>query len=267
MYDYAVGYLWNIKPRDSNDFIPMSDSLAGANVVDRQVPFAMVKVRPLPGLTVIAMDYYLDDFVNTAFGQVEYNYQPSKQLPNFSFGANIIDQRSVGASLLAAMPFETFQASAKVQMTYMGFTVFGAGSVTGDQQKIFSSYGTKPNYTDMQQVSFDNAGEKALGASVSYDFGYAFGQYGLTGLSAGVWYTQGWDAINPLTGLGIADRNELNVWLQYRPNEGPLKGFRLKTQYSEVSQAGNVRDHQPEFRFIVDYTVLFRPAPVLATKG
>ena len=92
--------------------------------------------------------------------------------------------------------------------------VASAGSATGDQQKIFSPFGTKPNYTDMQQVSFDNAREKAIGASVAYDFGYAFAKYGLTGLSAGVWFTQGWDAINPLTGLSIADRNELNVWLQ-----------------------------------------------------
>jgi hypothetical protein len=49
------------------------------------------------------------------------------------------------------------------------------------------------------------------------------------------------------------------VWLQYRPTEGPFKGLRLKTQYSQVRQAGNVRSTQPEFRFILDYTVLFRP--------
>ena len=29
MYDYAAGYLWNTKLRDSNDFKPMSDALAG----------------------------------------------------------------------------------------------------------------------------------------------------------------------------------------------------------------------------------------------
>ena len=49
-------------------------------------------------------------------------------------------------------------------MTYAGWTLFVAGSMTGDESKIFSPYGTKPNYTDMQQVSFDNANEKAIGA-------------------------------------------------------------------------------------------------------
>jgi hypothetical protein len=270
MYDYAVGYLWRHKPRDSNDFISMSDSMAGADVVDHGLPFAMVRFRPLPGFTATVMDYYLTDFVNMGFVQGEYTFQPSKVDPSFTFGANVIDQRSVGAALLTAAPFETYQFSSKAQMSYMGWTLFAAGSVTGSEQKMFSPYSSKPNYTDMQQVSFDNANEKAIGGSIAYDFGYAFGQYGLSGVSVGAWYTQGWDAINPSTGLRIADRSEMDLWLQYRPSDGPLKGFRLKTQYSEVWQEDNVRGHQPEFRFIIDYTVLFRPPPVAAvvqTKG
>jgi hypothetical protein len=111
----------------------------------------------------------------------------------------------------------------------------------------------------MQQASFDNAREKAIGGSVAYDFGYAFSKAGLSGLSAGVWYTHGWDAIDPSTNLGIPNRDELDLWIQYRPTQGPLKGFRVKTQYSNVWQQNNVRDTQPEFRFIVDYTVLLRP--------
>jgi hypothetical protein len=142
-------------------------------------------------------------------------------------------------------------------MVYAGWTLFVAGSVTGNESKIFSQYGIKPNYTDMQQVSFDNANEKAIGGSVAFDFGAV----GLSGVSAGAWYTHGWDAITPVTNIAIPDRRELDLWIQYRPTEGPLKGFRLKTQYSKLWQEGNVRELQPEFRFIVDYTVLFRPPP------
>ena len=127
--------------------------------------------------------------------------------------------------------------------------------------KIFSPYGTKPNYTDMQQVSFDNANEKAIGGSVAYDFEMAVG---LSGLSAGAWYTHGWDAIDPSTNVGIPNRNELDLWIQYRPTRRPAERFSLKTQYSNLWQQGNVRDTQPEFRFIVDYTVFFRPPPPVA---
>jgi outer membrane porin, OprD family len=258
-YDYALGYLWTVKQRDSNDFITMSNALASADVENRGAPFFMVKYRPMPGLSTAFMDYYVQDFVNTGFAQAEYDFRQPKTVPNWIIGANVIDQRSVGSDLLTGNSFQTYQASAKVQMTYVGWTLFAAGSVTGDGSKIFSPYGTKPNYTDMQQASFDNAGEKAFGGSVAYDFGYAFSKAGLSGVSVGAWYTHGWDAINPSTNLGIPNRDELDLWIQYRPTQGPLKGLRIKTQYSNVWQQDNVRDTQPEFRFIVDYTVLFRP--------
>ena len=254
-YDYALGYLWTVKQRDSNDFITMSNALASADVENRGAPFFMVKYRPIPGLSTAFMDYYVQDFVNTGFAQAEYDFRQPKAVPNWIIGANVIDQRSVGSDLLTGNSFQTYQASAKVQMNYVGWTLFAAGSITGDGSKIFSPFGSKPNYTDMQQVSFDNAGEKAIGGSVAYDFG----QIGFSGVSAGAWYTHGWGAINPTANVGIPNRDELDLWIQYRPTNGPLKGFRLKTQYADVWQQGNVRDTQPEFRVIVDYTVLFRP--------
>jgi hypothetical protein len=258
IYDYAVGYLWDIKQRDSNDFISMSDALAGADVINRGAPFGMLKLRPIAGLSTAFMDYYIQDFVNTGFAQGEYNFQLPKGVPQWIIGANVIDQRSVGSNLLTGSSFQTYQASAKVQISYAGWTAFIAGSMTGDGSKIYSPFGSKPNYTDMQQVSFDSAGEKAFGGSLAYDFGYAFSNAGLSGLSTGVWYTHGWGAFDPSTNFGIPDRKELDLWVQYRPKEGPLKGFRVKVQYADVWQENNVRADQPEFRFIVDYTILFR---------
>jgi outer membrane OprD family porin len=253
-YDYSFGYLWTIKQRDSNDFISMSDALTGGDVINRGTPYGMVKYRPFAGFSTAFMDYYVQDFVNTAFAQAEYSFQLPKNVPQLMVGANVIDQRSVGANLLTGSPFQTYQVSGKAQIAYAGWTAFVAGSVTGDESKLFSPFGTKPNYTDMQQVSFDNANEKAVGGSLAYDFG----KLGAPGLSTGAWYTHGWDAFNPGTALAIPNRDELDLWIQYRPTEGPLKGFRLKTQYSDVRQDGNMRNPQPEFRFILDYTILFR---------
>jgi outer membrane porin, OprD family len=236
----------------------MSDALAGGDVINRATPFGMVKFRPVPGLTTIVAAYQVQDFVNTEFAQAEYAFQLPKDVPQWIIGANVIAQQSDGSNLLTGSPFQTYQASARVQMTYVGWILFAAGSITGDESKLFSPFGTKPNYTDMQQTSFDQAREKAIGASVAYDFGYAFSNIGLSGLTAGVWYTHGWNAINPATNVGIPMRNELDLWIQYRPSEGLLKGLRLKTQYANVWQDGNVRGSQPEFRMIADYTVLFR---------
>ncbi len=175
----------------------MSDALAGGDVVNRGATFGMVKYRPFSGFSTIFMDYYIEDFVNTGFAQAEYDFQRPKNVPNWIIGANIIEQRSVGSDLLTGSSFQTYQASAKVQMTYAGGLCSSRARLPAMSSKIFSPFGTKPNYTDMQQVSFDNASEKAIGGSVAYDFGYAFSKAGLSGLSAGAWYTQGWGAIDP----------------------------------------------------------------------
>jgi hypothetical protein len=257
-YDYAVGYLTAVKQRDSNSFISMSDALAGSDVKNRGAPFGMLRWRPFSGFSTVFSDYYIHDFINTGFFQVEYDFNRPKGTSNWSLGANIIPQESVGNNLLTGNSFQTYQASARVQTAYVGWTLFVAGSVTG-HQSMSSPFSNEPSYTNMQQVSFDNANEKAFGGSVGYDFRYAFSDYGLSGLSVGVWDTQGWGAVNPATGLGIPNRNELDLWIQYRPTSGPLQGFRLKTQYANVWQSGNVTNPQAEFRFIVDYTVLFRP--------
>jgi hypothetical protein len=256
-YDYSVGYIWNMKQRDWNTFISMSDVVSGNNVANNGAVFGMVRYRPVAGLSIAAMDYNVQNFINTGFAQVEYDFKQPDSMPNWIVGANVVDQRSVGANLLTGSPFHTYQASAKAQMLYAGWTLFVAGSMTGPGSSLYNPFGGTPIYTAMQQLLFLNANEKALGGSVAYDFG----MIGLSGLSAGTWYSRGWGAINSSTNVAIPDERELDFWIQYRPTEGPLKGFRLKTQYGVVWQQGNVRSSQPNLQVVVDYTVLFRPPP------
>ena len=65
----------------------------------------------------------------------------------------------------------------------------------------------------MQQHSFDRTGEKAAGASVAYDFGYAFSDIGLSGLSVGAWY------------IGC-----------HRPPDDARQGLRFRVQYADLWQ-------------------------------
>ena len=50
------------------------------------------------------MDYNVQDMVNTAFGQVEYDFKQPKGVPNWIIGANVIGQQSIGANLLTGNP-------------------------------------------------------------------------------------------------------------------------------------------------------------------
>lgn len=166
-YDYALGYLTAVKQRDSNTFTSMSDAIAGGNAADRGATFGMLRYKSLEGLSAVLMNYYLPDFVNTGFAQTEYTFQRAKDRPDWILGANLIDQQTVGQNPLTGCTSHTFQASAKVQAEYAGFTAFIVGSATGDSSKIYSPFGSEANYTYMQQVSFDNAGEKAFGGSIA----------------------------------------------------------------------------------------------------
>jgi hypothetical protein len=44
--------------------------------------------------------------------------------------------------------------------------------------------------------------------------------------------------------------------LRYQPSEGRWKGLSVWARYGDVfSENAGVRDEQPEYRFIVDYTI------------
>src|SRR5947209_3594388 len=108
-------------------------ALAGSDVLNRGAAFGMFKYRPFSGFSTVVMDYQINDFLNTGFGQVEYTSQGPKDQPNWAVGANIIDQRTVGADLLTGGSFRTYQASTKAQVTHVGWTLFVVSSITGDQ--------------------------------------------------------------------------------------------------------------------------------------
>jgi hypothetical protein len=126
------------------------------------------------------------------------------------------------------------------------------GSATGTGGTFNFPLGTKPNYTDMQQLSFDRAGEDAIGVGATL----ALGMIGLKDVTAAAWYVWGWDAINSITNAPLTDQEELNLSLRYKATEGRHKGLSVWARYSDVySKGASVRDDQPEFRFIVDYSV------------
>ena len=68
---YDVGYLTNIKPRDSNDFISMSRE-AGASGDNEGLVLTILTLTPIKGLKIYTGNYYAVDVFNTAFGSAGY---------------------------------------------------------------------------------------------------------------------------------------------------------------------------------------------------
>jgi hypothetical protein len=128
-------------------------------------------------------------------------------------------------------------------------------STTGRENAINFPLGTKPNYTDLQQLSFDRAGEEAagLGATLKLD------KIGLKDVTATAFFVWGWDAIDPSTNASLPNKQELDLALRWQPSDGRWKGLSVCARYADVFSTGTARDTQPEFRFIVDYTVPLWP--------
>jgi hypothetical protein len=248
--EYIAGYLQRTKLRDTDGFMNISEAF-GVDDTDRGTPFAWFRIRPNAQLSFAAMDYWVEDIVNTSYAEVVYKVPRRGVGPEFTLAANVIEQNSVGADL-AGRPFSTYQSSGRITADFGDLALMVIGSATGTGGTFNFPLGTKPNYTDMQQLSFDRAGEDAVGVGATL----AFGMIGLKDVTATAWYVWGWDAINSITNAPLPDQEELNLSLRYKATEGRHKGLSVWARYSDVySKGANVRDDQPEFRFIVDYSV------------
>src|SRR5258705_6320113 len=76
---YDVGYLWTIKPRDSNDFISMSQQ-AGASGKGEGVVLGSVALTPIKDLLIYLGNDYALDALNTIFLKSEYTHPLTKDL-------------------------------------------------------------------------------------------------------------------------------------------------------------------------------------------
>ena len=120
-------------------------------------------------------------------------------------------------------------------------------SITDDDSPIFSPYGSNPSYVDLMQRTFNQAGEKAVLLSLSYDFSHV----GINGLSTILNYVEGWDG----RVLGVRqDARELDLTIDYKiPKEfGLYEGLWLRVRASWLDAEG-ADQNGTDFRVILRY--------------
>jgi hypothetical protein len=96
---YLAGFLWQIKPRNSDEFISMSSQAGAVNSNDGVGLFG-VSVTPLEGLKIDVSNQYGVNTFNTIYAEGQY-LLPLNEDWKLRFGAQITDQRAVGDALLA----------------------------------------------------------------------------------------------------------------------------------------------------------------------
>jgi outer membrane OprD family porin len=244
---YDVGYLWTIKPRDSNDFVSMSRQ-AGAPDDDEGLILAALTLRPIKDLLIYAGNYYAGAVFNTAFIKTEYTLAISQDL-KLQFGLQFTDQWAVGDERLG--DFTTWNVGAGARLVWKGLSVGVATHFTGDEASIRSPWGTWPGYLSLLVTDFDRANEKAFGAAVKYDFGGALLPFQIPGLSVQILYAQGTDRIDPATSNGLPTTREGDLDIIYNlPN---VKGLSMRFRNGYVDRGNS--DVVMDFRLIVNYAL------------
>ena len=242
---YDVGYIWNIKPRDSNDFISMSKQ-AGASGDSQGVILSTLTLTPIKDLTIYLANYYGRETFNTAYGKAEYAWNINKDL-KWQFGVQGTDQRSVGEERIR--DFTTWNVGAGTRVVWRGLSLGFATHFTGDGDSIRTPWGTWPGYLSLQVTDFDRANEKAFGTGVKYDFSSDLLPFQIPGLTLQMIYGQGNDRIDPISGKGQATTYEGDLDIIY--NVPAVKGLSLRFRNAYVGR-GNA-DVLKEFRLIINY--------------
>jgi hypothetical protein len=246
-FTYGAGYIDKIKPRNSDEFISMSEAAGTKESVQRGVITGGLNAA-FPSFSIGAIDYYSQDILNIGYIEAKYKLALNEQM-GLLFAVQFTDQRSVGDDLLKGYSFQTNQTGLKAEMSIgsgvitLAYTNDAAGA---DLQNPWSSF---PGYTSVQVQDFNRAGEEAFMIKASYDFS----KLGLDGVALyGLW-VRGWGAVNATTKAEVFQQDEYDLDLQWRPKGGFLKGLWFRTRYAHIEQRGVDHATMDDFRIIVNY--------------
>lgn len=241
-FNYIAGHVEQIKQRDSDKFIHMSEA-AGAEGSKKGLSMAGARFALSDKVHVGAISHYSWDVFNTFFAEADGGWALSDRLA-VRLSGQFTDQRSVGDELVGS--FDTYNVGLRVAASYGGGVLTLAYSHTDNGAGIRNPYGGFPGYISIIVQDFNRAGEDAWLIGVSYDFKHA----SLPGFSGFVNFASGDGRTD-----GGADEDEYDITVDYRPPEGFFDGLWLRTRVAHVDQHGANANDFTDYRVIVNYTV------------
>ena len=249
---YLGGYLWQIKPRNSDQFISMAQQAGAREETNDGVGLFGVRLTLLEGLRIDVSNQYGVNTFNTFYAEGDY-LRPLGQNWKLRLGAQFTDQRAVGDALLPAAGgqfYWTNQAGgARAQALYKDLTLTTGFSITGAGNNVQTPWGSFPGYLSMIDQDFDQARERAFLIGAAYDFGKL-----VSGLRADTNLVWGWNEINPTTGKKVPNQAEYDLTVDYRP---PFRVPVLQGMWFRVRSA--IVDNQDaktlgyQFRIIINW--------------
>jgi len=248
---YLGGFIWNIKTRNSDEFVAMS-SAAGVKGQHDGVGLAGVRLTPVKDLRIDVSNQYGANMFNTFYAEADYLLALNKDW-KLRLGAQFTDQRAVGDALLPKAQgkyWVTHTGGTRFQLSYRELTLTAAFSITGDGNNIQTPWGSFPGYLSMIDQDFDRADEKAWLIGAAYDFSKLL----TPGLSAYVNLAWGVDAINPSNRKTAPNQAEYDLTTDYRP---PFKAPVLQGMWfrfrADILDQQDAKTLGYQFRIIINW--------------
>ncbi len=247
--DYLVGHVTRMKKRNEESFISMSEAAGVSGNSGRGLTMAGAMITPCSGCRLGAVDYYVEDTINIAYGAADYTHLVSDDL-GLRFQGQFTHQTSVGDDLLTGKNFDTWVMGGRAAASFKSFILTLAFSSTDDEAAIRSPFGSYAGYLSLMQKDFNRAGEDAWLIGTSY----VFDRLGLEGLSAYANYAEGSDARDAESGASLPGQKEADLTVDYRVGEGRWRGFWLRIRGSLLDVDGE-RNMSKEVRVIINYDI------------
>jgi hypothetical protein len=239
---FSAGYAWKFKRRNGDDFVSLSAEAGVAK--DRGAAFGDVLWYLSEDFYVGASGFVVPDLLATIYAESGYELSLSDEL-GLRLDAQFTHQQSVGDDLIAGSPFDTWNVGLRTAASWRGAMLRLGFAITGKERRVESFYGSNPSYLGLMQRTFNQADEKALLLSLSYDFT----RCGIEGLSVIANFAQGWDGV--VAGVR-GDAREVDFTIDYRIGTGALESLWLRLRASWLDEQGMPQDGT-DFRVILRY--------------
>ena len=243
-FQAVIGHVTKVKVRDSDEFVPMAEQ-AGAEGSNNGTAVLGLQYRWPEGLKIGAILQDTQDVFRTQYLETSYRGALNERW-GLQLAAQLTLQTSTGAELLG--DFDTYAWGLRGRVSYRGAILTLAATKSGSAQ-IRSPFGGSPGYTVPMVGDFDRAREEAVRIGLSQNLA----PRGIRGLSATINYTRGRNGrLDDGTPIGTAD--EIDVTVDFRPEEGILEGFWFRMRWGEWDRGGGALDRR-DLRFIINYTL------------
>jgi hypothetical protein len=239
---FSTGYSWKIKRRNSDEFQSFTEAIGLAK--DRGYAHGGAAWVPHENFHFGAIGGAVPDLFAGFYSEASLAHDFANGL-EARIDSQFTYQWDIGEDLFGTSLDDTWNLGVRAAASYAGAVLRLGVSITGSGSSIFSVYGTNPSYVNLMQRGFTRADEKAVLASLSYDFS----GIGIDGLSFIVNFVAGFDGVL----LGVrSDAQELDATLDYRIQEGWFKSFWLRVRGSWINVETAGRDGS-DVRVILRY--------------